>query len=73
MMKVRVFSGNYYENQHLLLNRLKFATAFVFMLASLSKFSKPDIEGRLFSSSMINNWQTLDIGSSSSSDSPFDC
>jgi hypothetical protein len=61
MMKVRVFSGNYYENQHLLLTRLKFATALMFMLASLSKFSKPDIEGRLLSSSMTNNRETLDI------------
>jgi hypothetical protein len=58
----RSFPGDYYENQALLIVKLQFATSLCFMLASL----EPDagLERRQiteFSSSGINNFQTLDI------------
>jgi hypothetical protein len=50
----------YYENEFLLLGRVRAITASLVMLAAL----QPHGQGReatLFSSSSINNWQTLDI------------
>lgn len=60
VVKVQSFPGDYYENQFLLLRRLRIATAFVSMLAALQP-TEADRREQLFSSSMINNFQTLDI------------
>lgn len=52
--------GSYYGNEWLLLSRLRATAATLSMLSSL----QPDVEeraGRLFSSVIVNNWQTLDI------------
>ncbi|MFG2052243.1 hypothetical protein ACGFIW_33030 [Micromonospora sp. NPDC048935] len=57
---VRSVSGMYYENEFLLLGRIRAITASLVMLAAL----QPRTQSRkaaLFSSSRINNWETLDI------------
>jgi hypothetical protein len=59
-VKVQSFPGGYYENQSLLLSTLRFATALVSMLATLQP-SMGGPEEKLSSSSMVNNYQTLDI------------
>jgi hypothetical protein len=61
MVKTSVFSDGYYENQHLLMGRLRTATTFIHMLSALGNAQDPDVQAKYFSSSMVNNWQTLDI------------
>ena len=57
---VQSFPGAYYENQHLILTRLQAACALLSMLAALQP--PPSTTGAsLFSSSQLNNFQTLDI------------
>lgn len=53
-------SGFYYENEFLLLGRLQALTAAVSMLATLQP-RVADRSGYFFSSSTINNWETLDL------------
>ncbi|NHE67813.1 hypothetical protein G9U53_26275 [Rhodococcus sp. D-46] len=53
-------SGFYYENEFLLLGRLQAWTTAIVMLATLQPREK-DRAGIFFSSSQINNWETLDI------------
>jgi hypothetical protein len=53
-------SGYYYENEFLLLGRVRAITAAIAMLATLQP-RKEERTGMLFSSSQINNWETRDI------------
>ena len=53
-------SGYYYENEFLLLGRVRAITAAVAMLAALQP-SSDERAGLLFSSSQVNNWETRDI------------
>jgi len=53
-------SGYYYENEFLLLGRVRAITAAVAMLATLQP-RKEERTALLFSSSQINNWETRDI------------
>ena len=64
VVRVRSFPGDYYENQSLLLRTLRASTAVLSMLASLQPEQDPDAspDARMWSSSMFNNMQTLDIG-----------
>jgi len=60
IVKTQSFPGAYYENQFLLVSKLRQATTLVAMLATL----QPTVEEggeRVWSSSSINNFQTLDI------------
>jgi hypothetical protein len=63
LVKTQSFPGGYYENQFLLLSKLRTSAAMVSMLACLQPEQDPDAEGseRLLSSSTINNFQTLDF------------
>jgi len=64
VVRVRSFPGGYYENQSLLLRTLRASTAILSMLVSLQREQDPDasFDARLWSSSIVNNMQTLDIG-----------
>lgn len=53
-------TGYYYENEFLLLGRVRAITAAVAMLAALQP-RKEDRAATLFSSSQINNWETRDV------------
>jgi Apea-like HEPN len=57
---VASISGYYYENEFLLLGRVKALTSAVAMLSTLQP-STERREARLFSSSQINNFETRDI------------
>jgi hypothetical protein len=60
-VKANTYSGYAYENQSLLLTKLEICTTLIFMLSVLEPEraeSKMGIEG---SSTLTNNWQTLDI------------
>lgn len=60
-VRVRMFSGTYYENQQFLVIKLKIVTSILFMMAALQRgFSPgwPDVWG---STRRVNNFQTLDI------------
>jgi hypothetical protein len=60
IVKTQSFPGEYYENQFLLVSKLRQATTFVSMLASL----QPSVDQRsadAWSSSTFNIFQTLDI------------
>jgi hypothetical protein len=61
VMRVRSFSGTYYENQGFLIQRLKLATALLFMLAALQERFHPSRVSTFGSTLRINNFQTLDI------------
>jgi len=61
VLKVRSFSGTYYENQRFLMLHLERACSFLFMLASLQHGFPVKKEEHLFSSGRANNWETLDI------------
>jgi hypothetical protein len=60
LVKARTFTGDYYENQRFLMLHLERACSLLFMLHAfqngLSKRTP-----HLFSSSRVNNWNTLDI------------
>lgn len=58
--KVSTVPGNYYENQFLLVGRLRVITTFLAMLATLQE-GRANSEELLFSSANINNFETLDI------------
>jgi hypothetical protein len=60
-VKVRSFSGTYYENQFFLVLRLKLATTLLFMLAALEERFERSETAEFGSSKSINNFQTLDI------------
>ena len=60
-VKVHNVSGSYYENQRLLLDRLHVATTFLAGLAVRQPEIPRDDIRRMYSTRMINNWQTLDI------------
>jgi len=60
VLRVRSQPGSYYENQRLLITRLQAAAGFVSMLSTLQP-QRADDTRRLFSSSMINNSQTLNV------------
>lgn len=60
VVKVNHLPGSYYANEHLLLNRVQSVVGLLSLLAAL----QPKIENRsgaLFSTSRMNNWETLDI------------
>jgi hypothetical protein len=59
-MRTQSFPGNHYENQSLLVSKLRFAASLVFLMSSLET-PPADPSARLASSSMVNNWQTLDL------------
>ncbi len=52
--------GSYYGSEWLLVSRVRAATGLLAMLAALQP-ERADRAPRLFSSRMMNNWQTLDI------------
>jgi len=58
LVKCRTFTGEYYENQFLLTIKLKLSTTLITMLHSLQKVDDTD---RLYSTSTMNNFETLDI------------
>lgn len=61
-VRARTFTGGYYENQFLLLIKLKISKSLILMLSVLGKVSSDSSSfPSLFSSSQINNFQTLDI------------
>jgi hypothetical protein len=60
IVKTQSFPGEYYENQFLLLSKLRQATALVTMLSALQPMDEEQNE-RIWSSSSLNNFQTLDI------------
>lgn len=60
IVKTQSFPGAYYENQFLLVSKLRQATTLVAMLATLQPTTEERGE-RIWSSSSINNFQTLDI------------
>jgi hypothetical protein len=60
VLKVHTFPGDYYENQFLLISKLKLATSLLCMLYALQPQPK-DHRGLNLSSSRSNNWETLDI------------
>jgi len=61
IVRSRVFSGTYFENQFLLLAKLKMAVAFAIMLFSFQKNQNNVGNRRFFSTSSLNNWETLDF------------
>jgi hypothetical protein len=60
-LRVRSFTGSYYENQFIYMIRLRMSTALIMMLSVME--DRPNPEKRLVhgSSARVNNWQTLDI------------
>jgi hypothetical protein len=60
-MRVRSFSGTYYENQFIYMLKLRLATALFMMLSVLDDHHDADPVWKGGSSERINNWQTLDI------------
>lgn len=58
--RVTSVPGDYYENQFLLLDRLRTIASFLAMLAARQDVA-PGPEETVFSSARINNFQTLDI------------
>lgn len=61
VVKVQSFPGSYYENQFLLMTKLRSATTLLSMLATLQPTTLSSDREHLLSSSRINNFQTLDI------------
>jgi hypothetical protein len=61
LVRSRVFSGSYFENQFLLVIKLKIALAFATMLYSFQKKQGEVGARKLFSTSNLNNFETLDI------------
>ena len=60
-VRVNIFKGEYYENQFLLIIKLKIAKSLILMLSVLGKTSEEFDGMKKFSSSQLNNWETLDI------------
>jgi len=60
VLRVHSFPGGYYENQFFLIYKLKIATTLLMMLNAFQTFESSK-EGRLFNTSRVNNWETLDI------------
>jgi hypothetical protein len=60
-VRVRSFTGTYYENQFIYMLKLRMSTALIMMLSVME--IRPDSDDRLTygSTSRVNNWQTLDI------------
>lgn len=59
VLRTRSLPGYYYDNQFLVIGRIKIVVTLIAMLGAL----QPPLEGkdRFWSSSQINNWETLDI------------
>lgn len=60
IVAMTALSRYYYENEFLLLGRLRMVTSAMVLLAALQPRREERAAG-LFSSSKVNNWQTLDI------------
>ncbi|MBD2691417.1 HEPN domain-containing protein [Anabaena catenula] len=60
-VRVNIFKGGYYENQFLLIIKLKIAKSLILMLSVLGKTSEEFDGMKKFSSSKLNNFETLDI------------
>ncbi len=63
VVRTQSFPGSYYENQSLILSKLRASTAMISMLACLQPDAGDTSTGglALLSSSQINNFQTLDL------------
>ena len=61
LLKAASYPGGYYENQGLLISKLQFAAALVFLLSTLQG-SSDDEAGENLSTRMVNNFETLDAG-----------
>jgi hypothetical protein len=60
-VKVRSFTGSYYENQFVYVLKLRMSTALIMMLSTMGKQYDRDEFLERSSSARVNNWQTLDI------------
>lgn len=60
-LRVRSFTGTYYENQFIYMLKLRMSTALVMMLSVMEKPVPEDKRLIHGSSAHVNNWQTLDI------------
>ena len=60
-IKVRSFTGEYYENQFVYMLKLRLRTAMIMMLASLERHEEADPYMTLGNTRVVNNFQTLDI------------
>ena len=61
-VRATTFSGSYYENQFLFVVKLKISKAVILMMSVLGKtLNETTQNAKNFSSSSINNFQTLDI------------
>jgi hypothetical protein len=60
-VKVRMFSGSYYENQQFLVIKLQAATSLLFLMAALQRGYAPRKAAEWGSTRRVNNNQTLDI------------
>ena len=60
-IRVRSFTGEYYENQFVYMLKLRLRTAMIMMLAALEQGEESDPVMRLGNSKFLNNSQTLDI------------
>ena len=60
-VRLRSFTGTYYENQFIYMLKLRMSTALVMMLSVMENRSVSDKRFVHGSSARINNWQTLDI------------
>ena len=60
-VRVRSFTGTYYENQFIYMLKLRMSTALVMMLSVMEDRKKSDRKLVSGSSARVNNWQTLDI------------
>lgn len=60
-VRVHSFPGDYYENQRLLTKKIDICSAGVCLLAALQTSSTENDAYYLFSSRLVNNFETLDI------------
>ena len=60
-VRVRSFTGEYYENQFVYTLKLRLRTAMIMMLASLEEREESDPYMTLGNTRVLNNFQTLDI------------
>jgi len=60
IQKVRSFPGDYYENQFAVANKVRLSSIAILMMNSVQNYCL-DYKGGLFSSSRVNNWETLDF------------
>ena len=61
ILKVKSRPGGYYENQYFLTAKLQFATSLIYLLTALQSPNAVDDFARFGSSSIVNNFATLDI------------